>query len=98
MFSENRSYNRTYEQIYNACIKAMSNHGWNITRSDKSNGILLAITPMSLMSWGEEIKIELNKINKKIEIKVRSDSRQSINWGKDSKNVNKFYSAIENIL
>lgn len=98
MFSENRRYNRTYEQIYNACIKAMSNHGWNITRSDKSNGILLAITPMSLMSWGEEIKIELIKINKKIEIKVRSDSRQSINWGKDSKNVNKFYSSIENIL
>jgi len=98
MFSENRSYDGTHEQIYGACIKAISNHGWNITRSDKSKGILLAITPMSLMSWGEEIKIELNTFNKKIEIKVRSESRQFIDWGKNSKNVNNFYSTIENIL
>lgn len=99
MYNENRSYNNPFGKVFKACSTAINNKGWYITHYNKNNGNIVAETKMSLLSWGERIKIKVFKKGTETEVQFTSESlAQIIDWGKNVSNSIAFFEELENVL
>ena len=99
MESETREYKGNFIDIFNSCLNVIENLNWNISSSNDIDGIIEANTNVSLLSWGEDIEIRLQHMNGIVSVIIYSDSpAQLINWGKNTNNVEKFFSLLESLI
>lgn len=99
MASEARAYKGEINEIFDLCLKAITSLNWEIASFNHNNGTIKAETNLSILSWGEEIEIEIQQVQDVINVKINSESRaQLIDWGKNDENVQKFFSVLESLI
>jgi uncharacterized membrane-anchored protein len=98
MVSKSYSSNSPFGQVFTAAVQAVENCGWDITEKDEKEGRIVVRTEMSLLSWGEEIVIELSKRENKTLMNVSSEPiSQLFDSGKSSKNLEKFIRNLKKV-
>lgn len=99
MASEVRAYKEEINNIFNLSLEAITRLNWEISSINQNNCLIKAQTKVSLLSWGEDIEIEIQQIQGAININMNSESRsQLIDWGKNDENINKFFSILESLI
>ena len=99
MHNETHTYKNPFGEVFEACSRAVNNKGWYIPHCNKDSGHIVAETEMSLLSWGEKIKIKVFKKRNETEVQFTSESlAQIIDWGKNESNSSAFFEELENIL
>lgn len=98
MASDIRTYGIPFGKIFNLCLSAMAECGWTITHSDETRGTIKAQSGVSLLSWGEDIEINLERDGISTKVKGSSEASQLIDWGKSSKNLDCFFSNLERLI
>lgn len=98
MASDIRTYEVTFRKIFTLCLSAANKCNWTVTYSDENRGIIKAQSGVSLLSWGEYIEIELERMEKTTKVKASSEANQLIDWGKSSKNIECFFSNLEDFI
>lgn len=88
-----------YESIYNATIAAINSTGrMKIISADPNTGYITARAAVSMWSWGENITIQLNRIddsNTNLEISSQPRMRLTlVDYGKNRRNINVILSQI----
>jgi len=93
-------FNKNYDEVFDACLKALKELEINIETSDKENKTITGNAKASFLSWGENIQIIFEKINQySTKIKVESSSvAQLIDWGKSSQNEESIIQTVKNII
>jgi hypothetical protein len=82
-----KTFRRSYQEIYVVAKRALKNLEMHIDYFDKEEGIIEATTPTSFLSWGEDIQIRITGKGSSTTVKVKSTSKaQIISWGKNEKN------------
>lgn len=94
-----RTFNRSYDEVYKACLSALKSLEIEIEYKSKNEGIISGETESTLWSWGESISIKIEQSGRSVVVKVNSDSKaQLIDWGKNDRNEEKILTAIANKL
>lgn len=91
---QTRHINADKETIMQKFTLALPASGANIKYHDIPSGTIMAETQMSLWSWGEEIRINVDgsgNVTIKSECKLAT---QIIDWGRNKKMVNKIFSNL----
>ncbi len=95
----NLIYSAPYDKVYNCSINALMALGWQITHSNKDEGLIQAKAPMSLWTWGDLITVHIIKeFPDKVRVDVTSGSPQQFDWGKNKKNIEAFYEELKKQL
>ena len=84
------------DEIFQACIKAVSQCGFRIVESNQETAQIRASTRMGLRSWGENITII--SAGGRADIKSSCRGIQVIDYGKNKANVNALFSALGQLL
>lgn len=99
MASEARMYKGEISEIFDLCIKAITSLNWQIASFNHSSCMIKAETNLSLLSWGDDIEIEIQQMRGGINVKINSESRaQLVDWGKNDENIQKFFSVLESLI
>jgi len=95
-----RIYNRTFEEMWKACMKAASEE--NVVEfSDKETGILTYKSGMSMASWGFRISVSLTKVEEnrtRVKLTTQKTRGQLVAWGAGGRTVNKFFDGVDKLL
>lgn len=94
------------EKVFSAMVKAIPTiKGMKIANSDILQGRILVKAGVSLMSWGENIPIQLSEISKnRTKVKIVSSPKTGLlfggafDFGKNMRNIEKILSATSNVL
>ena len=84
------------DEVFQACIKAVSQCGFRIVESNPEAAQIKARTRMGLRSWGENITII--SADGRADIKSSCRGIQVIDYGKNRANVNALFSALGLLL
>ena len=99
MASETRAYKGDVYEIFDLCLDAITKLNWEIATFDHTNGTIEANTDVSLLSWGENVEIEIQPMNDTINVGINSEScAQLIDWGVNNENIQKFYLILESLI
>lgn len=91
-----RIFKCSYSKVYSRAVSTVMELKWQLTHSKKDEGLIQARTPMNLWTWGDLITIYVvEEEPNKILVEVTSASPQQYDWGKNKKNIEKFYSTLE---
>ncbi|MBI1183350.1 hypothetical protein GC194_03705 [bacterium] len=72
---------------------------FKLKASDATSRQLLAVTPISLLSWGENLYFDFYPAGNKTEVEICSAAMfQVYTWGRNERNFNRFISSFENSL
>jgi hypothetical protein len=85
------------DEVFQACIKAVSQCGFRIVESSPEAAQIEARTRMGMRSWGENIKIIIGA-DGTADIKSSCRGIQVIDYGKNKANVNALFSALGLLL
>lgn len=94
------------EKVFTAMVKAIPTiDGMRIDNADELQGRIVVKAGISLMSWGENIPIQLSEISKnKTKVRITSSPKTGLlfggafDLGKNMRNIEKILSATSNIL
>ena len=94
-----RIFNHSYQKVYSQSINTLMELKWQISHSDKNEGLIQAKTPMNLWTWGDLVTVYIIKQeDNKVFVNITSASPQQHDWGKNGDNIEKFYSALRSNL
>jgi hypothetical protein len=85
------------DEVFQACVKAVSQCGFRIAGSDPEAGQIEARSKISMRSWGEKITITTSPAGR-VDIKSTCYWIQVVDWGKNKANVNALFSALGQLL
>jgi hypothetical protein len=85
------------DEVFQACIRAVSQCGFRIAESDPESGLIKAVAKMSMRSWGETITITISA-DGRTDVKSSCRSIQLIDYGKNKANVNAVLAALGQLL
>ena len=85
------------KEVFEAVKKAVINVGFKLDSADEFMGRINAKAGMSLMSWGENVPIQVSSISEN-ETKVSLSSGSKVGWGGSQIDFGKNASNIEKIL
>lgn len=88
------------DDVFDAMMSALPSAGMKIKSSDRAAGYIEASTGMSLASWGEKIRIELDERGEgQTTASISSGNKaQLVSWGKNKRNVDKIVTATSEAL
>lgn len=94
-----RVFEGGYAKVYGRAVSALMELKWQITHSDKEEGLIQARTPMSLWTWGDLVTVYvIDEGEGKTKVEVTSASPQQYDWGKNRANIEMFYSRLSERL
>ena len=97
--SNNRTYRKPYDVVFSAALNAAKICNLTINSKGSKSGIIRASAGASILSWGEDINIVVSRNGKNTQVFVSSGAKaQLIDWGKSKKNIDDFFSALEDCL
>jgi len=86
----------SYSKVYSRAVSTLMGLKWQISYSNKDEGLIQARTPINLWTWGDLVTVYvIEEEPNKIRVEVTSASHQQYDWGKNKDNIQKFYSALE---
>ena len=85
------------DEVFQACVKAVSQCGFRIAGSDLEAGQIKARSKISMRSWGEKITITTSAAGR-VDIKSACYWIQVVDWGKNRANVSALFSALGQLL
>ena len=89
----------TYQRVYDAARLAAMQCDFQIDTENANEGMIKASTKASLLSWGEDININISSVSNGVEVIMSSDAPgQFFDWGKNMENVNCFFEKLESCL
>ena len=94
----NRAFSGTREQVFQACLEAVTQCGFRIDSSSPVGGQIRAQTRVSFRSWGENIVVAIDSEGR---VDIMSESKvifTTNDWGKNEANVEKLFSRIALLL
>ncbi len=96
---EPRVYQNEFTTVFDHAVKALQCLEWEVKNQNPDKGEIVASTPMSLLSWGENFTIQLSRTgNKGIKVDVLSKAKlQVVAWGKNKDNILDFYNALDSV-
>ncbi|MFP4147056.1 MAG: DUF1499 domain-containing protein [Halorhodospira sp.] len=89
-------YEESYDAVWRNAIDAITSLNWRINHTEKDSGIINADTPTSMSTWGDTIRFRVKKTNnEKVQIDASSTTEQTIDWGKNTRNIEKAFNEID---
>jgi hypothetical protein len=85
------------DEVFQACIKAVSQCGFRIVESNPEAAQIKARTRVGLRSWGENITIIVSA-DSTVDIKSSCRGIQVVDYGKNKANINALFSALGQLL
>lgn len=80
-----------------AIVQALKDHSFEIQSIEL--GKIVASSPSSLLSWGEDILVLIEGSSKQVTISITSEPKfQIFDWGKSKDNIEVLFDSIERIL
>ncbi len=93
------TYDISIDLMFEKVIEVINNSNFKLVESSKSTYEILAITPISLKSWGENLYIDFNVKDEKTIIKFCSATLfQMYSWEKNKENYDELLNNIEKSL
>jgi len=97
MMSESKTYNRSLNEVLEACARALKKCGFVVT--ERSTHIIKASSGISFRSWGENIKITLSSTSEGVKVNITSEPKaQLFDLGKSEENIKKIFSELSKDL
>lgn len=93
-----QSYRVTPAQAWQAANAACASHKWKIKESSQSDGVLVAKTKVSGLTWGAVMNINISETKEGVKIVVTASTTQWVDKKKLQKDLNRFFSAFEAAL
>jgi hypothetical protein len=93
----NMTFSASRDEVFQACMKAVSQCGFRIAESNPEAGQIEAKARMGMRSWGEHITITASTAGR-VDIKSSCRWIQVIDYGKNKANVNALFSALGLLL
>jgi len=90
--TQKKVYKKAYDQVYEAVIQVVSEKEWVITFSEKEMGIVQIQTSNSTSQKSDKVRITINQIGKKVEVKA------SIKQGDNVENISDFFNTLDNTI
>ena len=92
-----RTYQADYAAVFDAAARAAARCGMGLKGADPATGVLTLSSSMSLMSWGENLGVQVGQLEPGvIQVSIRSDLKFGlVDWGKNAKNINRFFAALD---
>jgi len=85
-------YTADFSTVFARAVDAVGLLSWDLEFTDKQAGIIKVKTPMSLLTWGDKMIIRIvDEDNGNVRVEVSSSTGQAIDWGKNRRNIQKFY-------
>jgi len=96
---QRKIFQESYTKVYSRAVSTLMELKWQISHSDKEEGLIQARTPMNLWTWGDLVTVYVTEESQnKILVEVTSASPQQYDWGKNKDNIEKFYSRLSEKL
>ncbi len=95
-----KSFDVPYSKVFEACKIAITKCGYKIETDNEHTGIVRASTSFTIFSWGEDVTIEVKKINgNTTNVTVESSPKaQLFDWGKSPENENRIIKYLGELL
>lgn len=92
-----RTYQADYAAVFDAAARAAARCGMGVKSADPASGVLTLSTSMTLMSWGENLGVQVGQVEPGVmQVSIRSDVKFGlVDWGKNTKNINQFFAALD---
>lgn len=92
-----RTYQAEYATVFDAAARAAARCGMGVKAADPATGVLTLSTSMTLMSWGENLGVQVGQLEPGVQqVSIRSDVKFGlVDWGKNAKNINQFFAALD---
>lgn len=96
---QKRIFQDSYAKVYSRAVSTLMELKWQVSHSDKEEGLIQARTPMNLWTWGDLVTVYvIEESPNRILVEVTSASPQQYDWGKNKNNIEKFYSRLSEKL
>ena len=96
---QKRVFQEPYAKVFSRAVSTLMELRWQITHSNKEEGLIQARTPMTLWTWGDLVTVYvIDEGEGKTQIEVTSASPQQYDWGKNRTNIETFYSRLSEKL
>lgn len=92
-----RTYTKSYDQIWEACI-ASASENFTIAHSDKASGTLTFQTGISFTSAGFTVSVVLKQTEENVLVRLNPQARGLGNWGAGGRIVKKFFKGVDQYL
>ncbi|OSM04330.1 putative peptidase C14 caspase catalytic subunit p20 [Magnetofaba australis IT-1] len=93
-----RKYAQSYQSVFDSAVQTVHLLGWNLAQSSASQGLITASTPLNLLTFGDQVKVLVQRRHGRVQVDVTSTSPQLIDWGKGGQNVVQFFTILEQQL
>ncbi len=91
MPTREKDFTSSFSLVFHESRNAVEELGWSIEEEDEGRGIIHASTGLSILSWGEDVVIEVKRRNQGVLVRVTSDTKaQLFDWGKSRSNISRF--------
>lgn len=85
--------------MFEKVIEVIQSSKFKLVETDQEKFEILATSPMTIWTWGENIYISFESIGKETQLKFCSTSFFGMySWGKNEKNYDDFFNQIESSL
>jgi hypothetical protein len=90
-----RVFTANFDRVWGEALNAAASVSWEITNTEKASGIINAKTPMSLWTYGDNVTIRVIQMDEgRVRVELASTSAQAFDWGKNKRNIERFYTAL----
>lgn len=92
-----RVYKNEFSTVFENAVKALHCLEWEVKIRNPDKGEIVASTPVSWRSWGEDFTIQLSRTGDNwVKVDVLSKAKlQVVAWGKNKDNILGFYNTLD---
>ena len=97
-YNESRNYAASRQVVFAQTVAALNALGFRVKNSSEANGVIEAERDISVLSWGEKIKITIASTSGGSQVNVESKSAyplQAVDWGKNKENVQRILTDLD---
>ena len=94
-----REYALPHRLVFDKALETTVELGWRVQVAQPDPGIIRGHTPTSLASWREDLNISVLDLGTgQVRVQMSSRAYQLIDWGKNSKNIERFFQHLDTRL
>ncbi len=97
-YEESWQFDQNQSQLIDASIVALKECGFKIKGAHYEGGYIDAVAGVNIFSWSENILIDVSPDSVILAKSECAVPFQKVDWGKNSKNVKKFFSKLDKEL
>jgi hypothetical protein len=96
--SDSKTYKgQTTDKVFEAARAAITANGWKLKDESKEDGLLVARTGISAMSWGATVSVNVTEAKNGVKV-VASAGTEMSSSGKVNKDVERFFEKLDKKL